>query len=33
MHGTASPPRGVAVDAGYVYWIDGDSNAVMRQRR
>ena len=33
MHGTASPPRGVAVDAGYVYWIDGDDNAVIRQRR
>jgi hypothetical protein len=30
---TASPPRGVAVDAGYVYWIDGEANAVMRRRR
>ncbi len=33
MHGTANPPRGVAVDGGYVYWIDGDNNAVIRQRR
>jgi hypothetical protein len=30
---TSSPPRGVAVDAGHVYWIDGDDNAVVRRRR
>jgi hypothetical protein len=30
---TDSPPRGVAVDADFVYWIDGDRNAVYRRRR
>ena len=30
---TASPPRGVAVDAGHVYWIDADQNAIFRRRR
>jgi hypothetical protein len=30
---TASPPQGVAIDAGQVYWIDADANAVMRRRR
>ena len=33
MHGTSSPPRGLSVDGSYVYWIDGDDNMVMRQRR
>lgn len=30
---TASAPRGLAVDAGHLYWIDGDQNAIMRRRR
>jgi hypothetical protein len=30
---TSSPPRGVAIDARDVYWIDGDDNAVVRRRR
>jgi len=30
---TSSPPRGVAVDAGQVYWIDGDHNTLVRRRR
>ena len=30
---TDSPPHGVAADADFVYWIDGDRNAILRARR
>jgi hypothetical protein len=30
---TNSPPRGVAADADFVYWIDGDRNEIVRRRR
>ena len=30
---TDSPPHGVAIDADFVYWIDGDRNAIYRRRR
>jgi len=33
LHRTAGPPRGLAVDADFVYWIDTDRNALVRQRR
>ncbi len=30
---TDSPPHGVAADATFVYWIDGDRNGIFRTRR
>ncbi len=30
---TDSPPHGVATDADFVYWIDGDRNGIFRARR
>jgi len=33
MQRTDSPPRGVTVDADFVYWIDGDRSAIYRRHR
>ena len=30
---TSSPPGGLAIDAGHIYWIESAENAVVRKRR